>query len=137
MVCTYFRAHAPAFKLSSPVTLYHSIDVLEHHDKWLGAIGRLFGYEVMQRARTCLLRKPSLFTGANVYGSLECGTKLYRMTLSCQVSNYINCYIVYMHLHQLVPFLFQDLTLLDGQERMANSQLYGTLQRTRQRQKSA
>ena len=39
--CAYFRAHASAFELPSPVSLYHSIAAqtdMEHHDKWLGII---------------------------------------------------------------------------------------------------
>ncbi len=39
--CTYFRAHASAFELSSPVALYHSVppcDILTRHESWLGII---------------------------------------------------------------------------------------------------
>ena len=38
---TYFRAHASAFKFTSPVTLYHSVTAsnsVEKHEKWLGII---------------------------------------------------------------------------------------------------
>ena len=39
--CAYFRAHASAFELPTPMALYHSIaesDVVERHNKCLGRL---------------------------------------------------------------------------------------------------